>query len=37
MLLNAVLGLDDDLAVLGGLATVGAPGEEVPADLDVVV
>lgn len=37
MFLNAVLGLDDDLAILSRLATVGAPGEKVPADLDVVV
>lgn len=37
VLLNTVLRLDDYLAILRRLAAVGAPGKEVPADLDVVV
>lgn len=36
VLLDAVLGLDD-VAVAGGVAALRAPGEEVAADLDIVV
>lgn len=37
VLLDAELGHDEDVAVGGGLVPMGAPGEEVPPDLDVVV
>lgn len=35
--MDAVLGLNDDLALLGRFVALRAPGKEVTADLDVVV